>query len=108
MKNTIRTLSAVAAALLLAGCATVNSSTRADRLAAVASLSSQEDLYRAVHETRYRDARDAAARRVTRPDLCARLATRSDLSADVRAEIVGRVTDPAALAGIAIPPLSSG
>jgi len=104
MKNTIRTLSAVAAALLLAGCATVNSSTRADRLAAVASLSSQEDLYRAVHETRYRDARDAAARRVTRPDLCARLATRSDLSADVRAEIVGRVTDSAALAGIAADP----
>lgn len=104
MKSTIRILSAVAAALLLAGCATVNSSTRADRLAAVASLSSQEDLYRAVHETRYRDARDAAARRVTRPDLCARLATRSDLSADVRAEIVGRVTDPAALAGIATDP----
>ena len=103
-KTTIRYLFVVAAVLLLAGCATVNSSTRADRLAAVASISSQDDLYRAVHETRYRDARDAAARRVTRPDLCARLATRSDLSADVRTEIVGRVSDPDALARIAADP----
>lgn len=81
-------------AVLLAGCATINSERASDRLAAVRAIADQDELYAAIDKTRYQDVRREAVSRLERTDLLARIVERDDLPPRLRLDAVGRIRDP--------------
>ena len=92
----------IIAALISSGCVSINSEKPEDRLAALSAISSQDDLFAAIAETRYNDVADAAASRLTREDLCIRAIERNDVSEPVRVDLVKHVSAPSSLRDIAL------
>ena len=80
-----------------AGCVSVNSTKPDDRLAAVAAMTDENELFSAVGETRFSDARNAAASRISREDLSIRLLQRHDLYDSTRLRLVGNVINQSEL-----------
>lgn len=91
-----------AAAMFAAGCASINSSSSADRLRVVAGIEDQDELFNAIGKTKYDDVKNAAARRITREDLCLRLLTEKDITQTVRIGLVSHIDSPAELKRIAL------
>ena len=103
MKHANLLLYAVAVtALFVAGCATVNSSSAADRLRVVAGIEDQDELFDAIGETKYSDVKNAAARRIVREDLSLALLRERGIDADVRVGLVKNVSNPEELKRIAL------
>lgn len=82
---------------IAAGCVSVNSEKSADRLAAVKAITDEDELFAVIGETRYSDARNAAASRIRREDLSLRLVRRNDLDDSTRLILVGNVRDSSEL-----------
>ena len=91
----------LAAAMLAAGCATINSPDPADRLRVARALVAQEDVYVGVLTAKYPDVRNELAARVVGEARCAELVRRTDLEASVREKLVGRIGSQETLAAFA-------